>query len=128
MCRGVSKSGSPRSRWTTRSPASSRARAAAMTRPRSEVILRSGRLATRRGMRSSSVKGRFESAIGALRSAVGEADDALYHGQSRVVIRGLVSSWGGMALALRGVLLRFKDDPARGLAMSKFDLRDISQR
>ncbi len=38
MCGGVSKSGSPRSRWRMRSPACSRAVAAAITLPSSEVM------------------------------------------------------------------------------------------
>src|SRR5215831_12304693 len=83
MWGGVSKSGSPRSRWKIRSPDCSRARAAAITLPSSEVIRRTGRSATRR-------------AIGILLE-VGVAP--LYHAITGVVIRGRVSPWGGTGLA-----------------------------
>src|ERR1041385_7432804 len=57
MWAGVSKSGSPRSRWMIRSPAASRCAAAAMTRPSSEVECRTARSAINRGMCGLHVRG-----------------------------------------------------------------------
>src|SRR3989442_3043721 len=109
MWAGVSKSGSPRSRWSTVAPDCSRARAAAITRPSSEVMRRTGRSAISLGI------GNPPPRVGSDGSSQCSTGHRSRHGPPRHA--ACVSPWASFPTPPRGYR-----------TMSKFDLRDISQR